>query len=227
MRAVKAKYEGGPPLTREDWEDLLGHCMVSYLLRRLLHLLRTAKAVADLPCYLFASELTQLYPNAKVILSVRDSPEVWRASMLKTTVPTGRAAQPTSPVIKLLSLLSARIPVAPIFKKLVTYARVLDVEWDGIRIYEDHNAFVRRLVSPDQLLEFNVKDGWKPLCKFLGHSVPKEPFPKVNDEETYKVEMAKAFQRQGSVVVRRLMGIIVACFVLVAAVLLQTRRSSR
>ena len=34
--------------------------------------------------------------------------------------------------------------------------------------YCRHNAAVRNLVPEDQLLEFNAKQGWGPLCEFLG-----------------------------------------------------------
>ena len=47
--------------------------------------------------------------------------------------------------------------------------------------YEKHNEQGRRTVPPDQLLEFNVKQGWSPLCEFLGKDVPEEPFPNVNE----------------------------------------------
>ena len=32
----------------------------------------------------------------------------------------------------------------------------------------------------DKLLVFNVKDGWEPLCQFLGVDVPNKPFPHRN-----------------------------------------------
>ena len=41
--------------------------------------------------------------------------------------------------------------------------------------------FVQKNIPADQLLVFRVTDGWEPLCKFLGHEVPAEPFPNVND----------------------------------------------
>ena len=31
------------------------------------------------------------------------------------------------------------------------------------------------------MLEFHVKEGWEPLCKFLGREVPKQGFPHVNE----------------------------------------------
>ena len=32
----------------------------------------------------------------------------------------------------------------------------------------------------DNLLQFNVKHGWGPLCKFLGYDVPDQPYPRIN-----------------------------------------------
>jgi Sulfotransferase domain len=42
-----------------------------------------------------------------------------------------------------------------------------------------------------EYLEFSVKEGWEPLCGFLGREVPRDeegkvkPFPKVNDRATF------------------------------------------
>ena len=41
---------------------------------------------------------------------------------------------------------------------------------------------VRKLVPEENLLEFHVKQGWEPLCEFLGEPVPEGPFPRTNDE---------------------------------------------
>lgn len=38
-------------------------------------------------------------------------------------------------------------------------------------------------VPESQLLVFNVKQGWEPLCTFLQAKVPKHPFPKKNSKE--------------------------------------------
>lgn len=32
-----------------------------------------------------------------------------------------------------------------------------------------------------EVFEFSVKDGWRPLCDFLGKEVPATPFPRVNE----------------------------------------------
>lgn len=40
---------------------------------------------------------------------------------------------------------------------------------------------IRSKVLPERLLNFNVEQGWAPLCNFLGKEAPDEPFPRVND----------------------------------------------
>jgi hypothetical protein len=55
--------------------------------------------------------------------------------------------------------------------------------------YEAHNAQVQARVPKEQLLVFNVKEGWAPLCAFLGKEVPAQPFPFVN--ESAEIETAK------------------------------------
>ena len=46
--------------------------------------------------------------------------------------------------------------------------------------YEEWIQEAKRLVPETQLLIFNVKQGWEPLCRFLGKPVPETPFPRVN-----------------------------------------------
>ena len=40
---------------------------------------------------------------------------------------------------------------------------------------------VRRHVPQEQLLVYEVKEGWGPLCEFLGVEEPDKPFPRLND----------------------------------------------
>ena len=51
--------------------------------------------------------------------------------------------------------------------------------------FEAHTAAVKALIPAAQLLEFQVKQGWAPLCKFLGQPVPDEPFPRTNNREEF------------------------------------------
>jgi len=51
----------------------------------------------------------------------------------------------------------------------------------AIEILERHNEEVKRRVPPERLLVYEVKEGWGPLCEFLGVPEPDEPFPRLND----------------------------------------------
>lgn len=63
----------------------------------------------------------------------------------------------------------------------------------GKKSFIEHHDMVRRLVPKENLLEYSVKEGWEPLCKFLGEPVPDEPFPCLNDRASFWTGMVKAF----------------------------------
>ncbi len=56
-------------------------------------------------------------------------------------------------------------------------------------MYHQHIARVRSYFAdrPDDLLVIDITagDGWEPLCEFLGHEVPDEPFPWRNRSGTW------------------------------------------
>ena len=54
-------------------------------------------------------------------------------------------------------------------------------EETAVRFFNDWKAQVIRDLSADRLLVFEVKQGWAPLCKFLGVAQPEGPFPNTND----------------------------------------------
>ena len=64
------------------------------------------------------------------------------------------------------------------------YEAVEAGEEAAVRFYEDHVREVKRIVPPERLLCFQVKEGWKPLCEFLNVPEPSDPFPRVNDTST-------------------------------------------
>ena len=55
-----------------------------------------------------------------------------------------------------------------------------------MEIFEQHNQAVRDHVPAERLLEFQVTDGWEPLCKFLDVPVPDTPFPHLNDSADFQ-----------------------------------------
>ena len=48
------------------------------------------------------------------------------------------------------------------------------------KIFEKHNDTVRNVVPKDRLLEYDVRQGWEPLCEFLEAPIPEKPFPHLN-----------------------------------------------
>ena len=49
--------------------------------------------------------------------------------------------------------------------------------------------YVESVVPKEDLLVWNLKDGWEPLCNFLGKKVPVEPIP--HDNKTGDVEFVR------------------------------------
>jgi hypothetical protein len=48
-----------------------------------------------------------------------------------------------------------------------------------------HTAAVKEAIPADQLLVYEVKEGWAPLCSFLGVPVRSDPFPRTNDRSGF------------------------------------------
>ena len=51
----------------------------------------------------------------------------------------------------------------------------------AIEVFNRHNEEVRRRVPRERLLVYEVREGWGPLCEFLGVEEPDQPFPRLND----------------------------------------------
>jgi hypothetical protein len=132
-------------------------------------------ATVDYPGCTFWRELVSHYPDAKVILTIRD-PASWFASVSKTIFGTfSRDA-------------IAGSPAAPFFES--TVFSDFDHERMGDEAYmtgffDRWNAAVIAEVPAEKLLTFQAKDGWAPLCKFLGVPVPNMPYPRVNSREDW------------------------------------------
>ncbi|GII89217.1 sulfotransferase family protein [Sphaerisporangium siamense] len=142
-------------------------------------------ATVDWPAAAYWRELAAHYPAAKVVLTVRD-PEAWYASMCATIFDEARAH---GPGVRLLSRLSADYRAFRRMAYLAVLHRALDdVGPDKealIRRFEEHVREVREAIPADRLLVYDVRQGWPPLCAFLGVPVPDEPFPRLNDRQTF------------------------------------------
>jgi len=147
-------------------------------------------STVDWPGCSFYAELAERYRDAKVILSTRD-PDRWYESMaetiLKGMIEQGLETQVPrdNPMYFGTALIAER-------------AFNFDYSRDGARTaIERHNAEVRATIPAARLLEFEVSEGWEPLCAFLGVPVPHQPFPRANERENFRehIETAKSVAR--------------------------------
>lgn len=86
-------------------------------------------------------------------------------------------------------------------QKVFKYAIGNDFPTKGKEIYLTQNKKVRELAAPkgkDGFLEFNSKEGWPPLCEFLGLPVPDVPFPRINDTEQWQAHVG-AHKKRGAI----------------------------
>jgi hypothetical protein len=62
-----------------------------------------------------------------------------------------------------------------------THERIFGSKWPLPGLYAErfalHEAAVRHVCLDRQLLAFDAKQGWGPLCEFLGVAVPEAAFP--------------------------------------------------
>lgn len=134
-------------------------------------------AAVDWPASAFWPELMEAFPDALVVLSVRDADAWWRSAN-GTIFPTiDRADGPWRAMIE--ELFATRFTAA------------LEDRDACVGAFERHNAEVRRRVPASRLLEWRASDGWEPLCAALGVPVPDDPFPRVNTTEEFHVRLAQ------------------------------------
>jgi hypothetical protein len=136
-------------------------------------------STVDFPGCTFWRELSEFYPEAKVLLSVRD-PEKWFEST-QATIFSEQSFQRLK-----------QTPLRPFIEKTVwnTFGdRIHDRDF-MIDVFNRHNAEVQSAIPANRLLVFEASQGWEPLCKFLGVPVPDAPFPRVNSREEMAAMMA-------------------------------------
>jgi hypothetical protein len=131
----------------------------------------------DWPSCNYYKELAAHYPEAKVILSLRD-PKSWYKSVSETIMPSMRG-----PIILPNG---KRVGPPGDFAKILIGDQTFGQDFSEdhmIDVYLKHNEEVKRTIPKERLLVFEAADGWEPLCQFLGVPVPAEPYPKLNTTE--------------------------------------------
>lgn len=145
-----------------DWDAILGDY----------------RSAVDFPVAAFWSELAAHYPDAKVVLTVRDA-DRWFQSCTQTIFP---------PLLQ-------ELPERMADWQAMVRRTILDRTFESgdlsdrdhaVGCFHRHNEAVRQGLPADRLLVFDVAEGWGSLCDFLGVAVPDEPFPRVNSTEEFR-----------------------------------------
>jgi hypothetical protein len=153
------------------------------------------EATMDFPVALYYDVIMEKYPDCKFILTVRENSEVWFKSwdtLLKSiTEPTNIGGHFFTAVRQLNHYLRWLLAVVAKDDAFLTAPFPLPEQNKeaAIRSYEEHNRRVREVIPADRLLEYDVRQGWEPLCKFLEiGDCPTTPFPKTNSARSVQVQ---------------------------------------
>jgi Sulfotransferase domain len=151
------------------------------------------QATVDYPGCQYYRQMLEQYPDAKVVLTVRD-PRRWYDSANETIFQAARMLRerregppPDFP-----------FPAdSPFFPRVIQMIQgdIFGGHFQGktddpefcMEVFRRHNDEVRQVVPDDRLLVYKVKEGWEPLCRFLEVPVPEgEPFPHLNERAEFQ-----------------------------------------
>ncbi|MEV0612473.1 sulfotransferase family protein [Nonomuraea sp. NPDC050404] len=168
--------------TQADWE----------------HVFDGYRSCVDWPASFFWRELAQAYPEAKIVLTVRD-PRAWHVSF-KALIENGpRRGAPQDLPPQAAAFFESIGRMQPLLDRMTgelfgsghTFTDGPVDEDSAVAAFERHVATVKESLPADRLLVFDVREGWEPLCRFLEVEVPEgEPFPHLNDSKFLQQAMA-------------------------------------
>jgi len=135
-------------------------------------LFRGYGAVVDWPAASFWYEISQAFPEAVIVLTVRDADSWWESA--NSTIFRVMREASANPVLNTVN----RVFAARFTSRIGDRAA-------SIAAFEDHCADVRTRAAFERLLEWHPQDGWEPLCARLEMPVPASDFPHVNTREEF------------------------------------------
>jgi hypothetical protein len=153
-----------------DWEDALDGW----------------EASVDWPGCTFYEQHMETWPDAPVLLTVRD-PEAWYRSVSNSIYAAKEMAMrgelkppeenPPSPEVMQM--------INGLIWNGTFHGRFHEKDY-ALKVFHDHNEDVKRTVPPDRLVVYEIGQGWGPLVEMLGVQAPDAPFPHLNDTESFR-----------------------------------------
>jgi hypothetical protein len=144
------------------------------------------ESTVDWPGCTFYEQMLETWPDLPVLLSVRE-PGAWYQSCANSIHEAkemalrgeleGGGEDPPSPEVLAM--------INDLIWNGTFHGRFLERDY-ALEVFRRHNEQVRDRVPADQLLVYEVTQGWEPLCSFLGVDVPDGPFPHLNDTASFR-----------------------------------------
>ena len=135
------------------------------------------ESAVDWPTAGFFRELVKVYPSAKFVLTHRD-PQNWADSFGSTIYELLAGRDQAPPEMKDWLEMGAGVIAKTGFPDGLQRE-------DLVKAFMNHNEAIKVTIPADQLLVYEVKEGWGPLCNFLNVPEPVEAFPKTNDQSEF------------------------------------------
>jgi len=136
------------------------------------------QSAADWPVAAYYRDLMAVYPDAKIILTVRD-PDSWHTSIMNTLYQLSRRFAQFTRIIPWVHQFLTAMEKA-IWEGI--FHNKLEDKVHAVEVFKNHIEEVKRTVPQERLLIFEAKHGWEPLCSFLNVPVPtNRPYPHKNN----------------------------------------------
>jgi predicted naringenin-chalcone synthase len=140
----------------------------------------------------FYREMLDAWPDALVLLSIRD-PDEWYTSCRNSIHLTRDVASSTVSIKP--EGMDADIDSPEAFEPID--GSIWDSIFEGrfaerdraLDLYHRHNQQVMSTVPCERLLVYEIEQGWEPLCDFLGVQSPSVPFPHLNSTESFRARL--------------------------------------
>ena len=140
----------------------------------LQNILGRYRSACDTPIYIIWRDLLRSWPDAKFILTIRDS-ESWYRSVVNSILPILHGMTlPLAPGVEFAHRMFRDAFMMNWLKSPVFQREI------AVLAFTEHSRVIVRSIPPNQLLVMRISEGWLPLCTFLGVPVPDADFPHEN-----------------------------------------------
>lgn len=132
-------------------------------------------AILDSPACLYWEEIAAQHDQPHVLLLYRE-PNALYKSIKETVFAIVKRNKQINPALQMQYQVLFNVFFEGRFEEESFAVSKLNSYYDG----------VRRRAPQDRFLEYQISEGWRPLCEFLSKPVPSLEFPKKNTREKFQ-----------------------------------------